>query len=148
MLDLVFVAMLAVVPMLFISRFVVRSKKAYATHKWIQLALAAVLLLAVLAFEVEMRLHGWRHLAAQSRFWVDGAWNDWIDYSLIIHLLFAIPTPFLWGWLIYRAWQKFPSPPSPSEHSRFHRTWGRIAMASMIMTAVTGWCFYWLAFVA
>ncbi|MEM7313139.1 MAG: DUF420 domain-containing protein [Planctomycetota bacterium] len=148
MLDLVFVAMLAVVPALIFSGFLVRKKRAYGAHKRIQLGLALVLLLAVIAFEVEMRIHGWRHLAAQSKYWVDGAWNDWVDYSLVIHLCFAIPTPLLWGWLIYRAWRGFPTPAAPSDHSRFHRTWGRIAMAGMVMTAVTGWCFYWLAFVA
>ncbi len=147
MLDLVFVAMMVVIPMLALSRYLVRNRKNYTAHKTIQLSLAAVLLLAVIGFEIEMRLFGWADRAAGSPAWVDGRFNDWIDYSLAIHLCFAIPTPFVWGFIIFRALHGFPRPPRPSAHSSFHRVWGRIGMVAMTMTAVTGWWFYWLAFV-
>ncbi len=148
MLDGVFIAMMAVIPLMGLSRYLVRNRKSYTAHKTIQLSLATILLLAVIGFEVEMRMFGWTDRAAASRFWVDGRLNDWIDYSLAIHLCFAIPTPFLWGYIIYRAWRGFPRPPHPSAHSASHRFWGRIGMGAMTMTALTGWCFYWLAFVA
>ena len=148
MLDLVFAAMIGVVPILLLSWYLVRKRRAYRLHKVIQLVLAVVLLLAVVGFEIEMRLSGWTHLAEASPYWVDGRWNDWIDYSLAIQLCFAIPTPFLWGGLIFAALRRFPSPPGPSAHSRRHVIWGTISMLFMMGTSVTGWVFYWLAFAA
>ena len=148
MLDIVFLAMLAVIPLMLYSRYLVRAPRSYSWHKRIQLTLAIVLLLAVCLFELEMRIMGWSHRAEASPYWIAGKWNDWVDYSLLLHLCFAIPTPFVWGGLIWAALRKFPNPPQPSSHSRRHRLWGSIAMFMMAMTAITGWCFYWLAFAA
>ena len=62
--------------------------------------------------------------------------------------MFAISTFALWLMVIVRALRNFPSPPTPGEHSRFHRRWGIIAAVDMVLTTLTGWTFYWLAFVA
>ncbi|MEZ6098516.1 MAG: DUF420 domain-containing protein [Pirellulaceae bacterium] len=150
MMDFVFLAMLAVVPIMFASIYLARFQHKFQLHKVIQLVLATALLLAVVAFETEVRLTGeaWRLRSEPSPFYVEGSWNDWIDYTLAIHLLFAIPAPFLWGIVIYRALRHFPRPAAPSAHSRAHRIWGRLAAIVMTATAVTGWCFYYLAFVA
>ena len=69
-------------------------------------------------------------------------------YSLWIHLVFATTTLALWLLIIVRALKHFPSPPRPNQHSRFHARWGMIAAIDMVLTAVTGWVFYFLAFVA
>jgi hypothetical protein len=45
------------------------------------------------------------------------------------------------------AWRRFPNPPHPSEHSRFHLFWARLAAVDLCLTAVTGTLFYWVAFV-
>lgn len=148
MIDLVFIAMIVIVPILWGSVWLAHKRSNYEQHKKTQLALAAILLVTVVAFEVEVRFSGWRHLAKPSPFWQDGAVNDWIDYSLIIHLLFAIPTPILWGFIIFRASKGFPSPAEPSNHSAAHRFWGKLGAFGMTATAVTGWVFYYLAFVA
>ncbi len=42
----------------------------------------------------------------------------------------------------------FPNPPVPGPHSPWHRRYARLAALDMICTAVTGWIFYYLAFVA
>ena len=147
MLDFVFAAMLATVPLLVVSRVLVQ-RASYQVHRRLQMALSVILLVAILGFELEMRIFGWRQRAVDSPFWVDGAMNDWIDGSLILHLCFAIPTPFLWGFVLYKAMRNFPKPPGPSDHSASHRFWGRIAMAALTLTAVTGVAFYWLAFAA
>lgn len=148
MLDVVFVAMMLVVPLLGISRFLVRNRQRYQLHRRMQIVLAVVLLLAVLAFEIEIRVFGWTQRATDSPYWLDGKWNDWIDYSLIVHLCFAIPTPFIWAGLIFAAIRGFPKPTQPGSHSATHRRWGTIAMAMMTLTSLTGWVFYWLAFAA
>lgn len=151
MLDFVFVALFAVIPVMAWSIYFVKFRKPDETykcewHKRIQLALAVILLVAVAAFEIDMRFvtKDWRTLAEASPYFA----SKIVDYSLWIHLCFAVPTPLLWGFVIVRALQKIPNPAAPCEYSSRHVLWGRIAAGAMLMTAVTGWVFYWLAFVA
>jgi putative membrane protein len=97
MLDVVFLAMFLVVPVMLWSLAQVRWHGRYDLHRRIQVALGSVLAIAILALEVDLRLHDWRQRAEPSRFWRDGPWNDAIDWSLLVHLAFAIPTPLIWA---------------------------------------------------
>jgi len=65
---------------------------------------------------------------------IDDLWN----------LVFWIATVIF---VIVQAVRKFPSPPTPNEYSRHHLFWAKLAAFEMLMTAVTGWVFYVLAFV-
>ena len=147
MLDLVFLSMFLVVPILGWSVMLAKRGR-YALHKRVQLTLGTVLLIAVTAFELEMRIVGWEERAAPSPYWSGPQWDDWVHYSLGIHLFFAIPTAVLWIMVIIRALRGFAKPPVPSPHSASHRFWAKLASFEMLMTAVTGWVFYWLAFAA
>jgi len=143
MLDVVFVAMFLVLPLLAYGITAVR-KKRYLLHKRLQLALAAVLFVAILAFELDMQfVSGWRDRARPSPYW-----NDWVFRSLYIHLVFSISTAGLWIYVVIHALLKIPNPPGPSRHSHRHRLLGWIAAVDMALTAITGWVFYYLAFVA
>ena len=113
-----------------------------------QLVQGVLLLSAFAAFELEMRIVGWTERARPSPYWVDGRWNDPIDYSLVAHLPFAIPTLVLWTVVMVQALRKFPRPVGPGAHSQAHVRWARLAAVAMLMTAMTGWTFYWLAFAA
>lgn len=146
MVDLVFVAMFAVLPVMAWSIYKVRSSRNYRLHKWLQLTLATILLLAVAAFELEMRIFGWADRASPSPYWRDGSWNDWIDGVLAVHLACAVPTFLMWIGVIVGALRHFSTPPAPGAYSARHRFWGRSAGIGMLLTAVTGWWFYWLAF--
>jgi len=148
MLDVVFAAMFLVVPLLGVSIWLVRYRRKYELHKWLQIAMGAVLLVAVVAFEVDMRFFtDWEELADGSPYYEEGTWDPvWI--SLTIHLCFAVPTPLLWIVVIVRALRQFPNPAMPGKHSAQHIFWARIAAVMMTLTAVTGWVFYYLAFVA
>ena len=144
MLDVVFVAMFVVVAVLAISVWVVRKTKNYQLHRKIQIVSAVTLAVTVVAFEVDMRFFSdWREQAKFSAYYESGV----VDFSLAGHLLFAIPTPFIWAFVIYRAVANFRKV-EPGDHSRWHRKWGRIAALMMLGTSVTGWIFYWVAFVA
>ncbi len=147
MLDLVVVAMAFALPLMIGSIYLVRSKKLYRVHKFLQLALAAVLMVAILLFELEMRLTGWEQYAAPSPWWREGRWNDPVELLLTVHLAFAVPTFFIWIAVVVRALLGFPRPPGPSAHSRSHRLWGRLAAIGLSLTAITGWIFYYAAFV-
>lgn len=144
MLDVVFLAMFAVLPAMGLSIYLVKFRRQYTVHKWVQLVLGGVLLVAVVAFEVDMRfITDWRKRAAESPYA-----DNWVNYSLAIHLCFAVSTAVLWVFVIVQALRKVPVPPRPCEYSRRHAFWAWLAAADMIMTALTGWVFYWLAFVA
>jgi putative membrane protein len=148
MLDLVALAMLVLVPVLAVSIYLVKVRKHYLWHKRIQLSLGAVLLVAVSLFEAEMRFYGWRDRAAASPYMGHDGSIGWVSAALGVHLFFAITAAVLWSVVIYRALRHFPSPPQPCAHSSWHRPFGWLAAVDMVCTAVTGWIFYWLAFVS
>lgn len=149
MLDVVFLAMFVVVPILAASIYLVKYRGQYDLHKKLQLVMAGVLLVAVLLFELDMRLNGWEERASASPYF-DPAhkWSCPAGVSLAIHLSCAVPTLLLWIIVVIRALRNFSRPPAPGAHSRWHARWGMISAAGMLLTAVTGWIFYWMAFVA
>jgi uncharacterized membrane protein YozB (DUF420 family) len=149
MLDLVVVAMAVILPVLAWSVWLVRYRRRYELHKRVQTVLALVLLTTVLLFEIDMRVNGWRDRAEASPYYTSDAGDVSLVFAaLYVHLVFATTTAVLWTVVTIRAWRKFPSPAKPSQHSPSHRLWGRLAALDMLATTVTGWIFYWLAFVA
>jgi hypothetical protein len=146
MLDVVFLAMFAVVPLMLWSICQVRYRRRYLLHKRMQLGLAGVLLVAVLAFEIDMRINGWQHRAELSPFFNSPV--NWVKIALWVHLFFAIPTAIVWVYVVWHALRYIPDPPGPSRHSARHIRWAWIAAWEMVGTAVTGWLFYYLAFIA
>ena len=68
--------------------------------------------------------------------------------ALGIHLVFAVSTLVLWVWVVWEALARFPSPPVPGSHGARHKVMARLAAADLLLTAITGSVFYWLAFVA
>lgn len=145
MLDFVVVAMLGVTIVLAYSIYLIRVKKQPRAHRNIQIATAIVLVIALVAFEIDMRFFtNWRELASSSPFYESGI----ADACLWLHLLFAIPTPFVWAAVIVIGLRKFKTDFNQGSFNRIHRISGRIAAAMMVMTAITGWIFYYVAFVA
>ena len=141
--DVVALTTLAVVPLLAWSIYLVKYEKNYALHRKIQLTLAGLVLGAVVLFELEVRIYGWRQFAEPSPFY------DTILFPVLyVHLFFAISTPLLWIYTILGAVRRFPKPPRPNEYSPRHRRVARLAAAGMLCTAFTSWIFYYLAFVA
>ncbi|MEM6655505.1 MAG: DUF420 domain-containing protein [Planctomycetota bacterium] len=148
MLDVVFVAMFVVTPVMGVSIAMARYGRRWEWHRQVQLALGSVLLLAVAAFEIDMQLlTEWELRAAPSPYFdPQQKWSCPVGVALLVHLFFAVPTAALWFYVIIGALRSFPRPAAPGEHSRHHRKWGRIAAFEMLMTAVTGWVFYVMAF--
>jgi hypothetical protein len=144
MIDVVCLAMIGVVIVLAWSVYQVKVRHRYELHKWTQITLGAVLLVVVILFEVDIRLHGWEERAANA---IGGRPPQIVFTSLYVHLVFAISTVILWPVTIGLAIANFSNPPVPGPHSRLHVPLARTAAADMVLTALTGWIFYWLAFV-
>ena len=107
-LDVMALTTLAVVPLLAWSIYLVKYEKNYALHRKIQLTLAGLVLAAVVLFELEVRIYGWRQFAEPSPFY------DTILFPVLyVHLFFAISTPLLWIYAIVGALRRFPKPPDP-----------------------------------
>lgn len=141
--DLVAGAMVLVVPLLAYSIHQVRNKKAYALHKKLQLYTAGALLVAIIIFEIGIRLHGWRQYAQSSPYYETSLFP-----FLVFHVTLASATTLIWIWLVISALKRFPATPVPNDFSRVHKKYARIGAGMMFSTAVTGWIFYYMAFVA
>jgi putative membrane protein len=145
MLDFVVVAMLGVMLILFYSIYQIRIKNKPSLHRNIQIMTAIILTVVLIAFEIDVRfITAWRDLAEVSPFYDSGT----VDRCLLVHLLFAIPTPVIWAIVIVMGLRGFKSGFSQGNFNRIHRISGRIAAVFMLMTALTGWIFYYVAFVA
>jgi uncharacterized membrane protein YozB (DUF420 family) len=143
MLDLVSVAMVFVLPVLTWSLYNARVRRSYRLHKRIQVSTGVALLLVVIAFEIEVRMNGWRHLATASPYY-----DTWLFPFLYFHLFCAISTTLLWIYTLVSALKRMPTPTPTPQRAGNHRRIGWIAAGFMYTTAFTGWTFYWMAFVA
>lgn len=151
MLDFVVVALVAIVPILLYSLYVVKFQRNYLLHRNLQLLLGVTLLVAVLAFEVDTQLvhGGWRNIVnkhPEAPRLTGEALNE-VTTVLRIHLVFAITTPLLWGVTLVLAWRRFTFPPRPGTHSRLHKTLGWLSVVDIVATSVTGLWFYYMAFI-
>ena len=87
-------------------------------------------------------VNGWRERATASPYY-SALWTEgWVNWSLWIHLTFAVSTSLLWIFVIVQALRKFPRPPLPNEYGPRHKFWATIAAVDLCLTALTGWTFY------
>jgi len=141
-LDFIALAMAAVIPMMLVSLYKVRKRKNHQLHKRIQVLLGVVLGLVILVFELDMRLYGWRQYAEVSPYY-----ETLVIPSLIFHLFFAIPTLFLWAYTIVMALRHRIDAETGKYRFR-HKFFGWLSACAMIGTTLSGWLFFWLAFMA
>ena len=149
MLDVIVVTMFFVLVALAASLYLVKYRRTYARHKAIQIALASSLVIVLVLFEIDVHfVDNWTNRADASPYFDAETGTGAVASGLAIHLVFAMSTFALWLIVIVRALRKFPNPPAPNEHSSFHKRWGTVAAIDMLLTTLSGWVFYWLAFVA
>ncbi len=133
LMDIVIVALVAVVPIVFYNWSLARSGR-YSRHRSMQVSLAVLLGAVVGLFEFNLRLQGGIFQAtAASRYAGTATLNFWIYF----HTFFAITTILIWAALIVISQRRFPKPPAPNAFSGTHRLWGRLGMIWMLATGVT-----------
>lgn len=148
MLDFVVTALVLIVPALLASLYLVKVKRNFTAHRNLQLVLAGVLLVAVIAFEIDIRLHGgWEQIVGARTPTLTAEQLSSVRTTLYVHLVFAISTPLLWLVTIVLALKRMPSPPVPCAHSQLHKTLGWLSVIDLVLTSVTGLLFYYRAFV-
>src|SRR4051812_49753895 len=87
MIDVVCLAMIGVVLVLGWSIYQVKIRSHYQLHKWTQVTLGAVLLVVVILFEVDIRLHGWEERAANA---IGGGPPPNFFFAPFVHFLFFV----------------------------------------------------------
>jgi uncharacterized membrane protein YozB (DUF420 family) len=148
MFDVVVVALVVLLPAVFASILLARRGK-FQIHKRAQITLGATLLVAVALFEVDVQMTklyvegGWRSLTTPSPYH-----GDAINRLLAIHLVFSTTTSILWIVTIVHALRSFSHPPAPGPASPWHRRLGWASAVGLALTCLTGWTFYYMAFVA
>lgn len=143
MLDLVAVAMFAILPAVAIGVNLVKNRRIFESHKKMMLGISMILGVSVILFELEMRMIGWQQLAASSPYF-----NTILFTVLGVHLACSISTTLLLIATVWFALRKFPSPPRPNGHSSLHKKLGGLSATGLVLTSVTGWTFYYMAFIA
>ena len=143
MMDFVCVAMVLFLPAMFIGVFLAKYKKSYQAHKVWQISLTSILLVTVILFEIEVRLSNWKESAGQSPYY-----ETLVFPVLYVHLCFAVSTLLLWLYSVWGALRGFKGLIAPGKYSITHSRLGFLSIIGMSMTAVSGWMFYYLAFVA
>lgn len=119
-------------------------KKQYQNHKKIQVTCGIILILAVIAFEVEVRFFGWREHAKVSPYF-----DTTLFPFLYFHIVWATLAVIFWGMQIFQSFKNIgKNMARPPEYSAKHRRTGKISILLMFGTAVTGWIFYYMAFMA
>jgi putative membrane protein len=143
MLDLVAVAMIAILPVVVIGVQMAKARKQFASHKKIMLSVALILGIAVILFELEMRMVGWRHLAEPSPYF-----DTYVPASLAVHLACSVTTTIALVATVWNALRNFAPIPVPSQNSQHHKILGKVSAIGLFLTSITGWVFYYLAFIA
>lgn len=143
MMDVVAAAILLVVPGLALSLWQVLKRRSYIRHQQIQVTLSAALGVVILLFEFEVRRHDWRPAASASPYYA-----TWLFPIFWVHLTVAVGATVAWLLTLVTALRRFARPPRPGAFSAVHKRLGWAAAALMGATAVTGWTFYWVAFLA
>ncbi len=141
--DLVVIGMALILPVLTYSLIQIRVHGRYELHGRLQYILGAVLFVVVTFFEIEVRIFGWRHLATPSPYY-----DTWLFPVLYVHLAVAISATLLWIVTLWTAYKNFGWPPRPGTFSRRHKAMARWAAVLMYATTLTGYVFYYLAFMA
>lgn len=116
----------------------------YTRHRNLQTALLSVLLMAVILFEVDIRLSGGTRSFMVGSPYLDSPLLKWL---LRVHVLIALICFGLWSYLVVQAWRARMDL-RPQLFTAAHRRRGYWVFAGTIFTAVSGVWLYWLGFVA
>ena len=132
-----------VLPFIMPLGFRLAAKQRLHAHRRVQVGFLAIMTIAVLVLEVDIRLRGGSCALAGKAVSVP---PPAVRALLLVHLLIAVSTWLLWIGFVVRSWRRFGSS-LPGDFSRTHRRWGRILWLGVGATAGTGTLLYIAAFV-
>jgi len=127
----------ALLPFLLFAAILFAKKEKYDLHKWSQITLFTAVNLLVIALETDIRFGGIDKVIEQSKYYG----SETMTIIFLVHLFFAISSTLLWFWLIIISVRRYPV------HFRFpHKRYGIITYIDIVLSVLTGWILYALAF--
>jgi uncharacterized membrane protein YozB (DUF420 family) len=140
MMDLVMIALLVINPALFWSIQQAKNGK-YELHKKVQLPLALILLIAVVLFEIEIRLAGGIvNIIGEEKY------TPLFQTVLYIHIFFSVTTTILWAITTFKAYKLYTPQGFPDHYRKTHRKMGWLGAIDLLLTTLTGFVVYYLGF--
>lgn len=143
LMDLVVVAIIAT-PFLFLWAIWLVRRKRYRAHRNLQTGLLGFLLVAIVLFEVDIRLSGGTAAFMAGSPYLGTPLLSWLLRS---HVLVAVLTFGLWTYLVVQAWRARLDL-HPHLFGPIHRRRGYYVFAGTVFTSFSGVWLYWLGFVA
>lgn len=143
LMDLVVVA-IVLTPFLFLWAVRLARRGQYTGHRNLQTALLGTLLIAIVLFELDIRLSGGTQAFLAGSPHLGSSLLSWL---LRVHVLVAVLSFGLWGMLVVKAWRARMDL-HPGLFTASHRRRGYWVFAGTVFTAVSGVWLYWLGFVA
>ena len=141
LIDVVVCSLAAILPIMGYALYLVRQGR-YEAHRNVMAGLYALLFVVVLLFEADLQAKGGIfELTKDSAF----AGTTLLNASVWVHTSFSFSTSILWTGLVVSALWKL-RPPRPGPSTRWHRLFGKIAMAVMAATCITGLELYIVGF--
>ncbi|MEH6549211.1 MAG: DUF420 domain-containing protein [Pseudomonadales bacterium] len=142
LMDIVVLSFFLILPALVISWRWARQKQ-LNQHRSLQIAIASVLAVAVLLFEIDLKVSGGIFVLTKDSSYAGTALLNFLIYS---HTLVAITTTLVWVILVFLSLKKFDKPPTPNAFSRTHRIMGRTGMICMMATGLSSFPLYYYGF--
>jgi uncharacterized membrane protein YozB (DUF420 family) len=137
LIDVIFVATL-LTPVLLVWAIRLASQRKLKTHRLVQTSLLTVLLVAVLLFEVDLRMAGGSGSLMKGSPYAGTAL---LRTVLLSHVAANVVTFALWLVLVVRSWRKFEQT-LPGSYTEPHRRTGRIVFAGTVFGAVSAIAMY------
>ncbi len=143
LMDVVFVSTLAT-PFIVVWGIGFARRGDFRRHRAVQTTLLAVLLVAVVLFEVDVRLSGGSGSLMKGSSY---AGTGWLRGVTLAHVLANVVTFFTWLVLVVKSWRRFETPALPGTWGPRHRLLGRLVFAGLVFGAVSAVVMYVLGFV-
>lgn len=129
---------------LFISiAIILVRKKKFRLHKIVQIILFFLSITIIGYFEYDIRIvGGFESFMKESQ-----VSHNYVFWVLIIHIVIATLTIFIWSYVIINSWIQSKAGKLPKNHSLKHRVRGIVTLAGIALTSLTGIWVYSLLFV-
>jgi putative membrane protein len=142
LIDVVILSFVIILPILIWSWSQVRQRH-YQHHRNTQLSLGIVLAIAVVLFEIDLRLSGGIFELTKDSV---AAGTFLLNFWIWSHMAVSILTSLIWIVLIPLSLSRFGNPAKPNAFSRTHKLWGRTGMITMMLTGLSAIPLYYYGF--
>lgn len=131
-------------PFVALASILLARKGRYRAHRFVHNVLFSLCVCGVVALEVQIRIAGGSGSLVQGSPYINTAFFKGL---LAAHVLGAVVTYLVWGYLIFSSNRKYQLT-LPGSFSKLHRNLGIGVVIGLFYTAATAAIVYYLAFVA